>query len=231
MTPTVCTPSSQAGSIPARSRPGTPAGRRAQRDLDQPHRVGRVAASRRPGPGRTAAAISLTADLAVLGGVADVVAAAGLQRGNRSRSASTVCIVSSTDSVVWESQTTCVRVADLDARRPRPGRRRAGCARAPPRWCPRPPRGPRGRSAGCRSRRGANRLASWCTLVTSGQVASIVRRSRAAACVVHRRARRRARRRRRRRPRAPRRSRRRRSRRASSRVATTCRLCTICLRT
>ena len=71
------------------------------------------------------------------------------------------------------------------ARRPSPGRgprrpRRprgsapAGCGRAPRRRCPRPPRDRRGRSAGCRRSSAANRRASWCTLVTSGQVASIV---------------------------------------------------------
>ena len=133
--------------------------------------------------------------------------------GKRLRIASTVSSVSSTDSVVCESQATLsgsrTSIASTSS-----GPSTSWMCRAPRPRCPRPPRGPRGRSAGCRSRRSANRFASWCTLVTSGQVASIVFRPRACGLLRARPARRRGRRRRPWRPRAPRRSPRRRSRRA-----------------
>ena len=104
-------------------------------------------------------------------------AAAGTARAARRRSP----CVSSTDSVVWESQTTLSGSRTVDRVDVRPGRRRAGVVGRLAGGADRPPRGPRGRSAGCRSPRAANRLASWCTLVTSGQVASIVLQLRAAA--------------------------------------------------
>jgi hypothetical protein len=100
--------------------------------------------------------------------------------GNRSPSARTVSSVSSTDSVVWDSQTTlsgsliCTVAASAG---PSTSVVASGASPAVPTtsswpWCPisrisYPSR--------------ANRLASLCTLVTSGQVASIVRRLRAAA--------------------------------------------------
>ena len=66
---------------------------------------------------------------------------------------------------------------------------------APRPGCPRPPRGPRGRSARPVYPSAANRRASACTLDTSGQVASItVASPRRAASVADRRATRRARR-------------------------------------
>src|SRR3954454_10861549 len=100
--------------------------------------------------------------------------------GNRSRSARTVSIVSSTDSVVCESHTTFSgsRTCTLaTSSGPSTSWMWVGASPAVPStssW----PRWPISRMS--KSSR-ANRFASWCTLVTSGQVASIVRSCRVAA--------------------------------------------------
>ena len=154
-----------------------------ERDLDEADRVGRVAGAHHDHQVGVARDL-LDGQLAVLGGVADVVARAGraargTARGSRRPSRA------SRRPTAWSATATppsTGRAPRCPRRRPDPAP--AGCARVPRRRCPRPPRGPRGRSAGCRS---PGRRTAWprgATLVTSGQVASMVFswRSAASAC-------------------------------------------------
>ena len=125
-----------------------------QRHLDQPHRVRRVP---RPDDEHEVALRRhrLHRDLPVLGGVADVVARRVLQRREAARAARrTVSIVSSTDSVVCDSQTTFSGSRTVTRRGVGRGLDELDVRRAPRPRCPRPPRGPRARPAGCRSPRG-----------------------------------------------------------------------------
>ena len=95
--------------------------------------------------------------------------------GNRSRSAATVWVVSSTDSVVCDSQATLAGSRTCTAAPASGPSTRWMCAGASPvvpmtsSW----PSWPMSRMSYPWA---ANRRASLCTLVTSGQVASIVRR-------------------------------------------------------
>ena len=121
-------------------------------DLGQPHRVGGVGGAdhdHQVGAG----ADLLDRELPVLGGVADVVAGRveQLREALPDRVDRRHRLVDRQRGLGEPGH--LLRVAHDDPRRRRPGPARAGCAREPRRRCPRPPRGPRARSAGCRSRR------------------------------------------------------------------------------
>ena len=209
------TPSSQASSISVASSTRYAVLRAGlERDLDQADRVGGVAGADHDHQVGVRGDL-LDRELAVLGGVADVVAGRVEQlrepladRGDRLQR-----LVDRQRGLREPGDLR--RVADHDVRRRRRGSARAGCARAPRRRCPRPPRGPRGRSAGCRSprrRTASPRGAPWSPAGRWRRSSSGCARS---ACAVHLR----------RdavggehhglRPRAPRRAPRRRSRRAT----------------
>ncbi len=224
------TPSSQASSISeASSTRYAVRGAGLERDLDQAHGVGGVAGADHDHQVGVLGDL-LDRELAVLGGVADVVArrVEQLREPLADRGDGLEGLVDRQRGLREPGD--LGRVADLDVRRRRRGSARAGCGRAPRPRCPRPPRGPRGRSAGCRSprrRTASPRGAPWSPAGRSRRWSS--------GCAPRPGGAPRARRRGRRTPRsapsgtssssstkiAPR----------DSRSDTTCLLCTICLRT
>ena len=181
VSPTVVTPSSQRSSISVGVVDEVRrAGAALERDLDQAYGVRRVASSRPRARGRTGQPAASPRP----GG------SGWRSRCRRSadRSAAGTARAAGRPSAASRRPTASSATARRPApgrgrrrRRRRPGPRRAGSAPAPRRRCPRPLRGPAWPISRMSRSCAANRRASLCTLVTSGQVASIVRSARSAA--------------------------------------------------